>query len=325
MNQLISIQCLRFAAATGVVLTHSASGTFPFGGLGVDIFFVISGFIITKVMGRREAMPFVKDRFSRIFPIYWVCLIPLIIAEWDGDVLRLLASVTLWPVFGEFRLSFLGVAWTLHFELLFYAAAALVLWRKAMLPVLLTAYASALVAGVATGDPVLGFVGSPMIIEFLLGVAIALLPYTEFRRWGSISIAGGILAAAWGLDSSFGTIENMFNGGAPWRWAAWGIPAALIVWGSMQFERALRSPIFKFGAAGGDASYALYLSHPFFLLFKPSNPYLLLALGPPIMIALGFLIHYKIEKPLLTIVRRALAGQRDRRCVSVVQPALSDP
>ena len=76
IQRLISIQCLRFAAATAVVLAHCSSGRFLFGSFGVDIFFVISGFIITRVMARREAIPFLIDRLTRIYPIYWLCLAP---------------------------------------------------------------------------------------------------------------------------------------------------------------------------------------------------------------------------------------------------------
>lgn len=307
MNRLISVQCLRFAAAAAVVLTHCASGKFLFGAFGVDIFFVISGYIITKVMRRREAAAFIKDRFSRIYPIYWICLIPLVIAGWDGNFARLLTSITLWPVFDGFHRSFLEVGWTLHFEMLFYIGAALVLWRRALLPLLLAGYGLALAVGLITDQPVLGFVGSPMILEFLIGVGIALLPTTQARWRGGSAIAIGIAAAVWGSSSDFGAIENMFNGMAAWRWAEWGIPAALIMWGTMQFEGLMRERLFQFGAAGGDASYALYLSHPAFLLMAPSNPYVLLALGPPVLIALGFAVHYGIEKPLLHKVRGLLS------------------
>lgn len=317
MNRLVSVQCLRFAAAAAVVLTHCASGKFLFGGFGVDIFFVISGYIITKVMGRREAGAFIMDRFSRIYPIYWLCLLPLVVVGWDGDPYRLLTSITLWPVWGEWQRNYLAVGWTLHFEMLFYAAAALVLWRRALLPLLLALYGATMAIGLSTGQPVLGFVGSPMVLDFRMGVAIAMMPATQLRWRGGSAVAVGLIAAVWGTSSDFGAIENMFNGVAAWRWAAWGIPAALIVWGTMQFEALMKGRLFEFGAAGGDASYALYLSHPVFLLMAPTNPYLLLALGPPVLVALGFAVHYGVEKPLLDKVRRLLS--RDRRPSQIAQ------
>ena len=109
LTRLVSIQCLRFAAAGLVVLVHTASGYFVYGSIGVDIFFVISGFIITNVMRQRAPGPFLLDRLTRIYPLYWLFLIPLVVVGWDGDLLRLLGSVTLWPVFGAFRRSYLAV------------------------------------------------------------------------------------------------------------------------------------------------------------------------------------------------------------------------
>ena len=81
----------------------------------------------------------------------------------------------------------------------------------------------------------------------------------------------------------------------------------MIAWGALQLDHLLTGRLFRLGAAGGDASYALYLSHPVFLLFAPSNPYALAIFGPPTLIALGFLVHYRLELPLLKFVRRYTA------------------
>ena len=310
LTRLVSIQCLRFAAAGLVVLVHTASGYFVYGSIGVDIFFVISGFIITNVMRQRAPGPFLLDRLTRIYPLYWLFLIPLVVVGWDGDLLRLLGSVTLWPVFGAFRRSYLAVSWTLSFEMLFYLAATLVLWRRQALCALIALYAVAVVAQQFVSNAVLGFVGSSMIVEFLLGVVIACLPRTQSRLGGAIAIAIALCVAFIATSADFGFIDKMFNGEAAWRWIAWGLPAAGIVWGAMQFETIMTGRLFKLAAIGGDASYALYLSHPFFLLFAPHNPYALLFLGTPVLVALGIATHFAIEKPLLKIVRRAVLPQR---------------
>ena len=310
VGRLVSIQCLRFAAAGLVVLTHTASGYFVYGAFGVDIFFVISGFIITHVMRQREAGPFLLDRLTRIYPLYWLFLIPMTVVGWDGDAMHLLSSVTLWPVVGEFRRSYLAVSWTLSFEMLFYLAATLVLWRRHAFWVLMALYAFAVVAQQFTNNSVLGFVGSPMIMEFLLGVVIARLPRTQWRLGGAIAIVIALCVAFIATSPNFGFIEKMFDGGASWRWIAWGLPAASIVWGAMQFETMLTGRLFKLAAVGGDASYALYLSHPFFLLFAPHNPYALLFLGTPVLLMLGIGTHFAIEKPLLKQVRRAVLPSR---------------
>ena len=308
-QRLVSIQCLRFGAAGLVVLTHTSSGYFAFGTIGVDIFFVISGFIITHVMTNRQPGPFLLDRLVRIYPLYWLFLIPLIILGWDGDAMHLLSSVTLWPVVGEFRRSYLAVSWTLSFEMLFYLAATLVLWRRHAFWVLMALYAFAIVAQQFVKNPLLGFAGSSMIVEFLLGVVIARLPRTQWRRLGAIAVGIGIMVAFFAMSPDQ-FIETMFDGRSFWRWASCGLPAAAIVWGAMQFETMLTGRLFKLAAVGGDASYALYLSHPFFLLFAPHNPYALLFLGTPVLVMLGIATHFAIEKPLLKIVRQAVLPQR---------------
>ena len=310
LARLNSIQCLRFAAAGLVVLTHTASGHFVYGAFGVDIFFVISGFIITHVMRQREPGPFLLDRVTRIYPLYWLFLIPMAVVGWDGDIMRLLGSVTLWPVFGAFRRSYLAVSWTLSFEMLFYLAATLVLWRRHALWVLIALYAFAVVAQQFVSSAVLGFVGSTMIVEFLLGVVIARLPRTQWRLSGAITIVIALCVAFIATSPNFGFFEKMFDGGASWRWTAWGLPAAATVWGAMQFESMLTGRLFKLAAIGGDASYALYLSHPFFLLFAPHNPYALLFVGTPVLLLLGIATHFAIEKPLLKLVRRAVLPPR---------------
>ena len=93
VGRLVSIQCLRFAAAGLVVLTHTSSGYFVYGAFGVDIFFVISGFIITHVMRQREPGSFLLDRLTRIYPLYWLFLVPLVVVGWDGMATRCTCSV----------------------------------------------------------------------------------------------------------------------------------------------------------------------------------------------------------------------------------------
>lgn len=195
-----------------------------------------------------------------------------------------------------------------------------------MLPVLLLVYGAALAGGLISGNALLGFIGSPMVIEFLMGVGLALAPSTRLPWPGAAAVLIGLTAAIWGTSSDFGAIENMFNGIAVWRWAAWGVPALLIAWGSLQFEELLKGSLFRFGAAGDDASYALYLSHPVFLLMAPTNPYVLLALGPPVLIAFGFVVHYKVEKPLLHWVRRILSkDEHPARLVHSEAASSADP
>ena len=141
-----SLQILRFVAAAMVVYVHAAQTAFnatgsvglvPYkiaglGLTGVDIFFVISGVVIAKTAPgltpgtiRMAANP--QDR-----PLYFVCCIPavLVAAPAGFGWRELVATFLLWPATDVMTAPLLGVAWTLSFEMLFYASATLVLFNR---------------------------------------------------------------------------------------------------------------------------------------------------------------------------------------------------
>ena len=86
-NYRQDIQVLRGIAVIAVLLFHTLGETFPLGYLGVDVFFVISGFVIAPLMLRilqedgdledriRRLRQFLKSRFSRLAPALVVTLI----------------------------------------------------------------------------------------------------------------------------------------------------------------------------------------------------------------------------------------------------------
>src|SRR6476661_2767169 len=187
-----SLQSLRFAAALMVVYIHavlmagvpSEDSFIPLnlaiaGRAGVDIFFVLSGFIITKTAQGLSAEEFAWRRFRRIVPFYLICCVPavLIAAQVGFGWRRALATFVLWPATDRMTAPLVMVGWTLCFEVLFYAAATLVLFNRRWLYPLLGFYAAALMF--RSDEPVLQFLGNPIIAEFLLG---ALLFYAPRER-----------------------------------------------------------------------------------------------------------------------------------------------
>ncbi|RST30170.1 acyltransferase [Sphingomonas ginkgonis] len=299
-----TVQALRFAAAGLVVLAHCASGYFLPGTAGVDLFFVISGFIITRLLSDRSALEFAADRLTRIYPIYWLASVPLLVMGWDGSLQRLLTSLTLWPWFGELKLPFLVVGWTLSFEMLFYLGAGLVLWSRRTIPLLGLAYLLFLGFGYAGAHPLFAYLGNPMVLEFLAGVLIACLPLTRFRAIGLLAALAGIIAIPLLGRPEFGWPDHML--GFTSRAFLWGPFAALIVWGALQWEGAFRGRLWDWIVEGGDASYSLYLVHPTILLLAPANPYLKLALMPLVCVAASFPFHWWVERPLTQASRRLL-------------------
>jgi peptidoglycan/LPS O-acetylase OafA/YrhL len=122
---------LRLFAATAVVLYHltyiksDTSGNFPeidwltrFGYLGVDLFFIISGFVILWSAQGRTPWQFAVSRFARLYPIFWVALaLSSLIA--GPSLIQLAANATM--IAGYLGQEYIdGVYWTLQVELKFY-------------------------------------------------------------------------------------------------------------------------------------------------------------------------------------------------------------
>ena len=107
-------------------MLHATGQRFVNGAAGVDLFFVISGFIMATIVAAqpdRTPQKFLLDRFWRIYPLWWIAVVPWIL--WTlPDWQRLTTSITLWPIFGTWQTPALRVGWTLSFEMLFYFAVA---------------------------------------------------------------------------------------------------------------------------------------------------------------------------------------------------------
>ena len=92
MNRLYSVQALRAIAANLVILTHLfvvegkhfAEPLLPrtafYGMFGVDIFFVLSGFVMLETAGGKSAARFLWNRALRIYPAYWVATSAVLLA-----------------------------------------------------------------------------------------------------------------------------------------------------------------------------------------------------------------------------------------------------
>src|SRR5580658_5421280 len=133
---LLSIQALRALAATAVVAYHAlqwGSGGFDVGRAGVDVFFVISGFIMWRVTSGRDVTPgaFLWRRVTRVAPLYWLTTLAVLAAAlvWPGFLpevrpgwRHLALSLAFIPHLDPRGLPFptLPPGWTLDYEALFY-------------------------------------------------------------------------------------------------------------------------------------------------------------------------------------------------------------
>jgi len=320
-----SLQVARFWAALAVVHFHAAAtvawathkvgvlglNASQFGRCGVDLFFVISGVIITLTARGLSAPEFIGKRARRIFPLYFLMGIPcLAVAAMGAEGVGwrdVLTSLTLWPVTDRITAPILQPAWTLCYELVFYAAAAMVIWKPRALWLLLGAYALALAL---RAGPLLQFLGNPIIVEFLLGVGIAYAP-----RWkpALALIPLGLAVLIFAAPLGYHTFEpaDVMAGREGWqRLIYMGLPAAAVIWGVMQMEA--RPGLMTYL---GDASYSLYLVHSPIMLalvtvlarfaWMPPDLMILIAMGVSILVA--WRVYELFERPMLRWLSRPRA------------------
>lgn len=347
------VQALRFAAATAVVVTHAvdlagtrlgletvlAGGTLEnFGAVGVDVFFVISGFIIaTTTQGQTgvgAAGAFLWRRFRRVAPIYWLLSLPILIGMARGGTLSpevAAATFLFWPFSGlEMTFPALGPGWTLCFEMLFYAGFGLAIAGRAMAGGrrvgwgLVGTYAAMLAVGLVVAAPVLRFWGAPIILEFLLGVGIASVWRREPRRLGLWAVGLALVGFGLGLVFGYGGIDDVRALNDPWnglrRVLIWGLPSALLVFGVVRMERTDRAPgrLARAAAFMGDASYSIYLVHVLVIralgrMFESGMVALpgdsVVGLTVLASLAAGAVVHVWVERPLLKVMTPSPAGR----------------
>ena len=303
MQRFRSVQALRAVAACSVLVSHTYQPVrhAAYGAAGVDLFFVISGFIMANLAQGQTAGEFARERISRIYPLWWIAALPWLLFVWRGPFC-VLSTLTLWPVYGDAHyLPVLKVGWTLCLEVLFYAGVTLAIATRPIIA--LAAYALLLVGALTTPFPLLHFVGSPMALEFLMGIAVARLP--RRRVFGLFVLAGPALLAL--TPAVLGDLGSSL--GPQWalqRAVEWGVPAALVVWGALSLESLFQHRMFNLPVAIGDASYSIYLFHPLisYGLDFAWPVRLVLALGT------GIAMYVLVERRIMALRKRI--GSRPR-------------
>lgn len=336
-RQMIAIQMLRGIAATMVVFVHFDTELARLGyavlgagwlTTGVDIFFVISGFIMWTSVERRPGMSaaqFLKNRIIRIVPLYWcMTAFVLIVALVAPQTVRT-TQVRFYHVLASFlflpaRHPKTGVfwplvipGWSLNYEMLFYLVFALALAfsggaakrRFALIAGMLLAVM--LVArALAPAVDVMHFYANPMMLEFLMGVILAVLWSSGRIRRSYVFlwlVAAGF-AVLWIANHTHVLFATNYLG------------ALLVVGGTVFLPPLPANPLSRLG----DASYSLYLTHTIVLAaitwlceraaFRPA-PALFIMAGLVFAFAVAFMLYNYLEIPATRALKLRFSPRRE--------------
>ena len=356
------VQGLRGIAALAVVLWHASRYLGPYGtgaggalfapgaAMGVDLFFLISGFIMFHTTRRSDGSTaafadFAIKRVTRIWPLWIIALAVQIAHRWDPALLAdpvkriwLVHSLFLLPTAGApadvppvYGSPFLGVGWTLNYEMYFYAffGAAMLFgrWRWAAFSAWLIA--TLLVIPIVTGKlgvanigeiltpnnsyaydiRYIGLITNPMILLFVAGVVLGWIYHSRFAIADTRVLAVLVALAVAGAVCQYAMHYRVTHGLIAWGLSLVPLLFALLMFNKqrvMQWPRALTYL--------GDISFSLYLFHPVVQeSFDPlarrflpamATGYAAIAATTIIAILVAALSHRYLERGLCDALRR---------------------
>jgi peptidoglycan/LPS O-acetylase OafA/YrhL len=329
---------LRFLAAMLVVSYHYMGlpygwghvtrKTFPtlslpasYGWLGVELFFLISGFVICMSAWGRSLGDFFVSRVVRLYPAYWFAVLATtgvlaLWSRWDRPLpLRdVLTNLTMLQApLGVTRVD--GVYWTLWNEMTFYLLFAVVVWkgltyRRTVLFCVLWTIASFLVGG--GSDPVLNNIVDPQYSSFFIG-GIAFYLMHRFGQdlllWGIVAV--NFLVGQEKMTADFQHAQQLVGRTLP----GWPVTVALAVFYLLIAGIALGwFPAVRWSwlTVAGAVTYPLYLLHEeigwtvFHHFVHRANPLALVIGTAAAMVVIAWLVHRLVERPASRALRKVL-------------------
>lgn len=333
-----SLQALRFIAAFAIVIYHA---TRQFGlrsdshhlntiysilqtklEFGVDIFFVISGYVIYSSYQRRKksSLEFIADRIIRIAPMYWITTMMFVIILSinfslypisDLSFFSIIKSLMFIPAYNleGIYLPVHSVGWSLNIEMMFYAVFAFAIAvnpnnvKVIVFPAIILIY--------LTGNNLesLSFYHNVMVFEFLTGCCIAMINVDTLRFISKRTFISAIILIC--------CIVSLIYGNAQLRLLYWGIPSFFIVLLCVSFDHKIK--VSDWLMTLGAASYSLYLIHRIVITltlwaFGRDNYSIIAALISSLLsIPVSVLLYSMLEKPISTMLK---GSNRKRKLVN---------
>jgi exopolysaccharide production protein ExoZ len=326
------IESTAICATTG----KSCIYDFTFGTFGVPLFFMISGFIMVMTSWESFAktgapLQFMRRRLTRIVPLYWLVttvavvgalLVPSMLSVPVDDPRYIAGSYLFWPmvrVNGLVR-PIANLGWTLNLEMMFYAVFTLALFfdRKRGLSLAVAFLCGATLlqmtgifaaSGLLSSTPI-NFWADPIILNFILGMLVAVLYKRDFRV--NLTEAGLLIAiSAVGLlviNNVHSTLDAIPENHIVNRGVLTFAVAFMFIAGALGPQVDVAKPLWRVGFLIGDASYSLYLVHPFFLRplskiwgitisgYLPVWTFTIAAII--LAVAVGLFVYMFVERPL---------------------------
>jgi peptidoglycan/LPS O-acetylase OafA/YrhL len=322
---------MRGVAALSVVCGHAVSerpdmvgpglaeGALTILASGVDIFFVISGFIIaTTAAAQRDPLNFVFRRAVRIYPVYWLVLLAAFVSSsWIALSAEERPALDFGLIFAwTYPNWYIGPAWSIAFELHFYAAVAgiLAIAPNRLFELLFAGLGMVMVAVAFRLQ--LGIYSHPLVLEFGAGVGIAYLLSKGGLHFSprNLAVSAGLFALGWYWIFVHGSADAQFA-----RVATYGLAAGLLIHAvvSAEIEGQSFSPILQWF---GKISYSLYIVHYLVMKWIGNFTGLWLLSTPGTIIAsillsigLATALHVIIEAPLIRWGRKWSLMRRDQQ------------
>ena len=328
---LEGVQYLRGVAALMVVVHHArayfgveAADWSSFGSRGVDVFFVISGFIMAFVTQRYQpdanrwlqVRDFLVKRVIRVVPLYWIALAIaarylIANAQIDADLLRDFGFIPRW--LGDDRTQpfpYLIPGWTINYEMFFYLVfgVCMMLGRFRYI-VLFGFFAMLIVAGLSHHSENVYWIFYTQFIlsEFLLGILLFHLVSKTSRSFHPVVYLGALVCGTVGLVLANDVLQNHY---------LFGVMSAILLWGALNLLQGRRN---EFLLLVGDASYSIYIFHSVILehgarllrktgLTEPDTLTICVVLTSQVLLvlALSIILHKIVEKPLVSLGQRVL-------------------